>query len=251
MKCKELQHLLYSARPEELEPAEQESIQKHLAACEPCSAVFQNVTNADRLLARIKGTVPQIRNEQALTASIIKEIVNARKPAAVSSLTIFLDRLDALFTKEVIRFACGIVILMGGMSYVSMEYSDTKAIASLEQRLGKKSEANHAALFQQEINTMDFLRNLYGLSNGTISSVELTNTLVLMRKADLQALLKGYKSLDEASRTRLDAIWDSYRKEESSLLGSENTREEVNALRKEIERLKKELEQNNLRKGRP
>ncbi len=251
MKCKELQHLLYSARTEELNPAEWESIKKHLAGCKACSTVFQNISNADRLLARLKGTVPRIRNEHALTESIIVEIVNARRLAADTGTTPFLDRLDALFTKEIIRFACGIIILMCGMSYVSMEYNDTKAIAHLEQRLDEKSKISRANIFQQEINVLNFLRELYGLSNGTISSVELTNTLVLMKKADLQTLLNGYKTLDEASRTRLNEIWDKYKREESSFIGSEKNREEVAALQKEIERLKKELEQNNLKKGRP
>jgi len=251
MKCKELQHLLYSARTEELDPIEWESIKKHIAVCEACSTVFQNVSNADQWLARIKDATPRIRNEHALTKSIIGEIMNARRSAATVGTSTFLDRLEALFAKEIIRFACVIIILMGGMSYVFMEYNDTRAIASLERQLGKKSETNRAALFQQEINALNFLHDLYGLSNGTISSVELTNTLVLMKKADLHALLNGYKTLDEASRTRLDDLWNKYRKEEPSLVGSGKNREEVAALRKEVERLEKELEHNNLKKGRP
>jgi ABC-type Mn2+/Zn2+ transport system ATPase subunit len=131
-----------------------------------------------------------------------------------------------------------------------MEYNDTKAIVSLEQRLGKKSELNRAYIFQQEINALNFLSDLYNLSNGSTSSVELTNTLVLMKKADLNALIKGYKTLDEASRTRLNEMWDKYRKEESSIIVTEKNREEISALRNEIERLKKELQQSNLKKGR-
>jgi ABC-type Na+ transport system ATPase subunit NatA len=131
-----------------------------------------------------------------------------------------------------------------------MEYNDTKVIMNLEQRLGKKTEYNRAVIFQQEINVLNFVRDLYNLSNGSTTSVELTNTLVLMKKADLQALLKGYKTLDETSRARLDDIWDKYKEEESSVIVSEKNRKEIIALRNEIERLKKELEQSNLKKGR-
>jgi hypothetical protein len=70
-----------------------------------------------------------------------------------------------------------------------------------------------------------------------------------MKKADLQALLKGYKTIDEASRVRLDEIWDKYKKEESSVIVSGKNRKEISALRNEVERLKKELEQSNLKKG--
>jgi polyhydroxyalkanoate synthesis regulator phasin len=70
-----------------------------------------------------------------------------------------------------------------------------------------------------------------------------------MKKADLQALLKEYKTIDEASQSRLGEIWDKYKKEESSVVVSEKNRDEITALRNEIERLKKKLEQSNLKKG--
>ena len=180
-----------------------------------------------------------------MTESIIAAIVSDERSLADISANKFLDRLNDIFSMEVIRFACSIVILLCGMTYIFMEYNDTKAIVSLEQRLGKKTEYNRAIIFQQEINILNFLRDLYNLSNGSTSSVELTNTLVLMKKADLQSLLKGYKTLDEASRVRLDEIWDKYEKDESSVIVSEKNRKEITALRNEIERLKKELEQSN------
>jgi hypothetical protein len=245
MTCKELQQLLYSARIEDFDPAEREFLKKHLADCETCKTIFQEVTKADRILARIKEATPRIRNEHALTESIIAAIVRNERSMADVSANKFLDRLINIFSIKSVRFACGIVILLCGMTYVFMEYNDTKVIVNLEQRLGKKTEYNRAVIFQQEINILNFLRDLYNLSNGSTSSVELTNTLVLMKKADLQALLKGYKTLDEASRERLDEIWDKYKKEESSIIVSEKNRKEITALRSEIERLKKELEQSN------
>jgi hypothetical protein len=249
MTCKELQQLLYSARIEDFDPAEREFLKKHLADCETCKTIFQEVSNADRILDRIKEATPLIRNEHALTESIIAAIVSDERSLADFSANKFLDRLNDIFSIKSVRFACGIVILLCGMTYVFMEYNDTKVIVNLEQRLGKKTEYNRAVIFQQEINVLNFLRDLYNLSNGSTSSVELTNTLVLMKKADLQALLKGYKTLDEASRARLDEIWDKYKKEESSVIVSEKNRKEITALRNEIERLKKELEQSNLKKG--
>ena len=245
MTCQELQQLLYSARIEDFDPAEREFLKKHLADCEACKQIFQEVSKADRIVKNIKEATPLIRNERALAESIINAIVINKRSMADAGTNTFLDRLNEIFSKKIIRFACGLVILLCGMIYLFMEYNDTKAIVSLEQRLGKKGEFNRANIFQQEINILNLLHDLYNLSNGSTSSVELTNTLVLMKKADLQTLLKGYKTLDETSRARLDEIWKKYNKEESSVIGSENNQVEINALRNEIEQLKKELEQGN------
>ncbi|MCX6122567.1 MAG: hypothetical protein NTX44_13240 [Ignavibacteriales bacterium] len=250
MTCKELQRLLYSTRIEDFDPVDRNFLKKHLADCETCKTIFREVSKADRILDRIKEATPRIRNEQAMTESIIAAIVSEKKWVADADTNTFLDRLSDIFSMEIIRFACSIILLLCGMTYVFMEYNDTKAIVSLEQRLGKKSEMNRAYIFQQEINVLNFLSDLYNLSNGSTSSVELTNTLVLMKKTDLNALLKGYRTLDKASQTRLNEMWDKYRKEESSIIVTEKNRVEITALRNEIERLKKELQQSNLKKGR-
>ncbi len=245
MTCRELQQLLYSARIEDFDPAEREFLEKHLIDCDACKTVFQEVSKADQILERIKEATPRIRNDRALTESIVGAISSGKKSSVYAGINTFLDSLNDIFSLSSIRFACSLAILLCGMTYVFMEYNDIKSIVSLEQRLGGKSEFNSADIFRQEINVLNFLRDLYNLSNGTRSSVGLTNTMVLMKKADLQVLLKGYEGLDEASRARLDEIWRKYNKEESSVIGSEKNRVEINALRNEIEQLKKELDQGN------
>jgi len=249
MTCKELQQLLYSTRIEDFDPAEKEFLKKHLADCETCKTIFQEVTKADRILNRIKEATPRIRNEHALTESIIAAIVSGERSMVYTSANKFLDRLINIFSMETIRFACSAALLLCGMTYVLMEYNDTIAIVSLEKRLGKKSEMKSADIFKQEISVLNFFRDLYKLSNGSASSVELTKTLVLIKKTDLQVLLNGYKSLDDASQARVDRLWEKYRKEESSIVGSENNREEITALRNEIERLKMDVERSNQTKG--
>jgi hypothetical protein len=251
MTCKELQNLLTTVRIDELEMAERNLLEQHLTRCEACAKVFQQVAVSDRVLTTLKISTPRIRNEEALTESILTAIEGGRRPSPGAETVSFLDRLDALFRKEVIRFACSLLLLFCGMAYILMEYNDTKAIVSLEERLGNQTRTNQASLIYQGINVLNFLQDLYNLSNGRLSSVELTNTLVLIRKADLQTLLQEYKTLDKASKARLDAMWDQYLKEESFLPGSEKNREEIAALRNEIKRLKMELERNNTLKGRP
>ena len=157
-----------------------------------------------------------------LTGSIIAAIAGSKRQAANARAGTILDRLKDVFILKAARFACALVLLFCGMTYMFMEYNDTKAIVNLEQRMGNQSISNHADVFYQGMNMLDFLHDLYNLSNGNTSSVELTKTLVLMKKADLQALLKDYKTLDEASKVRLNAMYDEYIKEEPPILpGSE------------------------------
>ena len=210
MTCKELQQLLYSARIEDFDPAEREFLKKHLADCETCKTIFQEVSKADRILDRIKEATPRIRNEHALTESIIAEIICNERSMADASANKFLDRLINIFSIKFVRFACGSVILLCGMTYLFMEYNDMKSIVSLEQRLGIQHDFNRASIVLPGVNVPGFLYDFYGLSNGSKAYIELTNKLILMKKEDLQALLNSYKTLDEASRKRLDEMQNRF-----------------------------------------
>jgi hypothetical protein len=243
MTCKKLQNILYSVKIDEVTPAERESFEHHLAECKECATLYQNMLNADRMLARIKDVPLRVRNEQALTESIMTAIVSERKSVPGTPAQTFFDQLIELFSSKAIRFACVIIILLCGMTYVLMDYNDTKAIVTLEQRFGKKSDLNHAFLFQQEMNALNFVNELYGLFTGTTSSVELTNTLILIKKADLYSMMKGYQSLDKSSQARLNEIWKNYKEEESLKISTRDNREEIVALRNEVEQLKRALEQ--------
>ena len=252
MTCKELQNLLYSARIDEFNPTDFEFLKHHLAECESCAAVFYKVSNAERILTRIKETVPRIPDEEALTESIIAAIAGFKRQTADVRSNTFFDRLYDVCSMKVVRIACTLVFLFCIISYMTMEYNDAKAIVGLEQRMGNQSVSNRAGVFYQDMNILDFLHGLYMLSNGTISSVELTKTLVLIKKADLQNLLKDYKTLDEASKVRLNAMYAEYIKEEPSLpFCSKNNSVEAAALQNEIKRLRMELERSNKTKERP
>jgi len=246
MTCKELQHLLYSARIEDFDPAEREFLKKHLAECEACKTIFQEILKADQILASIKKTTPLIRNEHALTDSILASITNKR----AEKTNTFFGRLSDMFSIQAVRFACSIVILLCGMTYVLIEYNDMKKIVILEQRLGIQHDFNRASVVLPGVNIPGFLYDYYELFNGSKTYIELTNKLILMKKEDLQVLLNGYKELDEASRKRLDKMQNQFLKDGYLKLSSMEKNEEVEKLRNEIERLKKELEQNNLKKGR-
>lgn len=242
MTCKELQQLLYSARIEDFDPAEREFLKKHITDCETCKTISQEVSKANLILDKIKKATPRIRNEQTLTDSILTAIVNKRQ---VEKTNTFLDRLSDVFSIQVVRFACCAVILFCGMMYLFMEYNDTKEIVSLEQRLGLQHNFSRASITLPGVNVPDFLYDFYELSNGSKAYIELTNKLILMKKEDLRLLLNNYKTLDEASRKRLDEMQEQFLKDRYLKFSSAEKDEELKKLRNEIERLKKELERSN------
>ncbi len=247
MTCKELQRLLYSARIEDFDPAEREFLKKHLADCETCKTIFQEVSKADRILARIKEAAPRIRNEHALTEFIIDAIVSGERPTADVGTNTFLDSLMNIFSMKAVRLTCSIMILLCGMTYLFMEYSDMKEIVSLEQRLGIQHDFSRASIVLPGVNVPGFLYDFYELSDGSRNYIELTNKLILMKKEDLQTLLKDYKTLDESSRKRLDEMQNQFLEDEYLKLSSTNKNQEIKKLQNEIKRLKKELEQSNLK----
>ena len=207
MTCEELQQLLYSTRIEDLDPAEREFLKEHITDCETCKTIFQEVSKANLILDKIKKAIPRIRNEQALTDSILVAIVNERQ---VEKTNTFLDRLSDVFSIQIVRFACSIVILLCGMTYLFMEYNDMLKIVNLERRLGVQHNFSRASIILPGVNVPDFLYDFYELSNGSKAYIELTNKLILMKKEDLQLLLNNYKTLDETSRKRLDEMQDQF-----------------------------------------
>jgi hypothetical protein len=244
MTCRKFQKTLYSAKIDELDPAEVVSLEKHIASCEACRIVFEKVSNADRMLAGVKSAVPRIQNEQALTDSILTSIMKGEAQKSIVANT-FLDRLSSVFCIGAVRFACCVVILFCGVTYLFLEYQDMKAIVNLEQRLGKQVDISQASIILSGNNVLRFLYDYYKLSSGSTSYVEITNKLILMKKNDLLVLMNNYQKLDKTLRVQLDEIQGEYLKEKAIGFGSSTHREEINALQKEIERLKKELEKIN------
>ena len=47
MTCKELQRFLYSTRIEDFDPVMRDFLKKHLAGCEACKAIFQEISKAE------------------------------------------------------------------------------------------------------------------------------------------------------------------------------------------------------------
>ena len=247
MTCKKYQHILYTVKIEDLDFAKKDFLKKHLAECNACKTIFDEVSKADRILTKIKETAPRTRNEQALTDSILASIVNRERAEKNNT---FLDRLSDVFSIQAVRFACCAIILFCGLTYSFMEYNDMIKIVGLEQRLGIQRDFSQASLVLPGINVPGFLYDYYELSNGSKTYIELTNKLILMKKEDLQALLNGYKTLDEASRKRLDEMRNQFLKDAYLKFSSTAKNEEVEKLQNEIERLKKELEQSNYKEKR-
>jgi hypothetical protein len=242
MTCNEIQRTLFSEKIDELDPRDIEILKNHIIRCYDCRVIFEKVLKANRILLKVKAVTPHIRNEQALTDSILMSIMKEGEAKRSLEANTFLDRLSTVFCRKTIRFACCFIILFFGMMYSFMEYQDMKSIVNLEQRLGKQVDISQATNVLPVNNALRFLYDYYKLSNGSTSYVEITNKLVLMKKENVLALLNNYKELDGTSQSQLNEMRNEYLKEKIAEFDPSTRRREIQALQKEIERLKKELE---------
>jgi hypothetical protein len=241
MTCTEIQNSLFSVKKEELDPAVIALLEKHLAGCEACRAVFDKVLKADRVLTLMKTAVPRIRDEQALTDSILMSIIKGSKRENNPVAQVF-DRLMSVFSRPAIRFACSLVIILCGAMYLLMEYQDMKSIVHLEQRLGNEVNLHQAGMIMPGNDILRLFYDYYKLTQGTISYVEISNKLILMKKKDLLTLMNNYQKLDKLTRAQLDELNDTYLRGKKSEWKFSVQHDELSALRKEIDRVTKEIE---------
>jgi hypothetical protein len=157
--------------------------------------------------------------------------------------------MDYLSTRTV-RFALGFVLMLTTLSFISMEYGDTKQIVSLEQKLSDRWNQNlvYSGVIQEE-GVLKFFYDAYKLFNGKSSYMEITKELVLMKKEDLHALFVEYGKLDDATKVRLDEMRIQFLNDSSSVHSPGFNNKEIIILRKNVEKLTKELEQRNNRRG--
>ncbi|MCX6169271.1 MAG: hypothetical protein NTX65_08025 [Ignavibacteriales bacterium] len=243
IECKEIQEFLYSQKNGGDDPGKWELILRHVNNCTECNNLYEKIMKADDLIERIKRTNHRFDFEENLTRSIIKQIT-AEEDSYPE--TIF-DHFIELISSRSVKFALTMILLLSTLSFVVMEYSDTKQIISLEQKIGNRFDQKmvYAGVIQQEERVLKFFYDAYKLINGKSSYMEINKELVLMKRKDLIALFDDYGKLDDATKIRLEELRTQFYKDTSFVRSSGFTNNEIISLRKEVERLTKELEQRN------
>jgi hypothetical protein len=156
----------------------------------------------------------------------------------------FLDSLINVFSMKAVRFACSAIILLCGMSYLLMEYNDTKSIVLLEHKLGREQRnlLREANAFAGETNIVRLVNNVYKFAQEKFSSEELTDELRFMNTKDAQILMAEYRNLDEPVRTRLDKLRNNFLTNDTAELRVTRNAEGIHVLRHDIKELRKVLE---------
>lgn len=251
MKCKEVQKIICSTKSGEVSSAQEELINAHIVNCHECKEVLEKVHRADEILVGIKKQIPILENEEELTKSIMAEISGEKPSDSDNRINNFFDYLDELVSIKAVRFALTVVLLLCVLSYTCMEFFDAKEIANLEHKIDKRFDknSNYAGMLQQETNIVNFLSDVYKLTSGKTSYLELNKDWVLMKKGDLQALFNDYDRLDAATKLRLNEIKNHLPELAQNRISPSMNNNEINSLRKEVERLNKELEKVKSQRG--
>ncbi|MBA4407100.1 hypothetical protein C0389_07495 [bacterium] len=247
MNCKEVEQFLYSSKKDEINSARWALIDEHIKQCDRCRIIYENILKADSLFAKIKKKDHQFENEEYLTRSIMKKISNENHSDSKTILNYFIE----IISTRSVKFALALLLLLCTLSFVYMEYSDTKQIISLEQKIGDRwnQKMIYSGVIQEEEGVLKFFYDAYKLLNGKSSFMEINRELVLMKKNDLRALLDDYNKLDEATKARLDDMRSKFLTDTSAVRSSGFSSKEIKYLRQEIERLNKELEESKEKRG--
>ena len=245
--CKNIQRILISERFDLYDSEEQKLIEHHLENCADCKAILEKVKKADGVIDRIKKPILSFSNEEDLTNSIMAQI---RKEKYQTNINPF-DSLMDFLSNQSVRFALGFVLILVTLSFISMEYTDTKQIVSLEQKMGDRwnQKLIYSGVIQQEEDLLKFFYDTYKLINGKSSYLEISKELVLIKKEDLRAFFNDYNKLDDATKIRLNEMRIQFLKDTSSVLLPGIVDYEKQSLRKEVERLTEELERRTNKRG--
>ncbi len=246
MNCKEAKRILYTERLEELDARRRKIFEQHLGTCTECGNLAKRVLKAESIIAGIRDAVPTIRDPRKLTASIIAAATKTpgfQQSESTIGMERFLDYLSAIFSRPAARLACGLLLFVCGLSYTIMEYNDTKAIALLEQNLGRSSKYSPLAtpaFTGQEI-IVQLANDFYKFAHNNLSYEALVDRLGLIGKEDRDLLTEEYRNLDEPVRGRLERLQSRFLAENGSKLSAPRKAEEIRAARKEIQEFSKLL----------
>ncbi len=240
MNCKEAQRILYTERLEELDAHQRKIFEQHLSTCTECAYLAKRVLKADGIIAGVRDAVPAIRDPRKLTASIIAAATTTsgfQQGESTMGTERFLDYLASIFSKPAARLACGLLLFACGLSYTIMEYNDTKAIALLEQNLGRSSKYSplpaNTSTGQGII--VQLANDFYKFAHNNLPYEALVDRLGLISKEDRDLLTEEYRDLDGPVRGKLERLQSRFLAENGSKLSAPRKAEEIRAARKEIQ----------------
>lgn len=247
MNCAEIQQLLYRSEKERENSENWTSVLNHINKCTECGKVYNNILNADALLDKLKNANPRFIFEDSLAASIMEVIEKEKHPDTVNVF----DYLIEFSSHRTVKMAFGLLLMFCTLSFIYMEYSDTKQIVALEQKIGTRWNQSqvYAGVVSQEESIFKFFYDTYKLFDGKSSYLEINKELILMRKQDLRALFEEYNKLDGATKLRLNEMRNQLLGNDSSLRRPELNANEIIALRMEVERLSQELKSSLKKRG--
>ncbi len=243
MKCRDIQNILYTKTIDELSLQEKQFIINHVKKCDECKRVFDDAERADSILYKIRNANLELPDEEILTRSIMNEIkIDGLNKADLAGNS-FWETLIYFVSQKRIRFAMGMVLVFFVLLFFYQEYDAVRNISVLEQKLNKIGNENSttANVLHQEIGSLEFFYNAYNFVEGNKPLLELSNELVMIKRGDLENLLKDYMNLDEESKVRIQILRDQLLKKYETKMNDNFVVSEKKSFTEDIKTLNKEL----------
>lgn len=250
MNCKQIEKLLFSKRRDELTPAENNLIEKHILSCRGCKSNYELIQKAESVLIKMKLQQPFLDNEEFLVNSIMREVKRRPSDLKYEKEITFFGRVVLFVSQKTVRYALTSVLLIMVSLYMLEEYSAVKEITQLENQLNNTAQVSNrkAEIISFDNDILKFFYDSYKFVRGNSSYVKLSKDWLLVNKEDLKNLLFDYEKLDEPTKTKIKSL-QSELLSQKDLIFSEPETGRVKTLQLEIERLNMELQKIKSRRG--
>jgi len=193
MNCYEIKKLLEIKRYDELTKEELNDINLYIRQYNGCSKSLDASIEYDKMLLKMKKSVPQINDPEALTRAIIDSTfdVNATK----RSIT-FINKIFDLIEVPPVQYALKTLLVLITCFYIFEEFLITQKTSELENKYYSQavSSAGINSIIENEILLLNKLKDVYEIVNSEKDYLELSDEWVLIRNSEQKRIIGYYLS---------------------------------------------------------
>ena len=193
MNCYEIKKLLEIKRYDELTKEELNDINLYIRQCNGCSKSLDASIEYDKMLLKMKKSVPQINDPESLTRAIIDSTLDVN---AIKRSITFIDKIFDLIEVPPVQYALKTLLVLITCFYIFEEFLITQKTSELENKYYSQavSSAGINSIIENEILLLNKLKDVYEIVNSEKDYLELSDEWVLIRNSEQKRIIGYYLS---------------------------------------------------------
>ena len=193
MNCYEIKKLLEIKRYDELTKEELNDINLYIRQCNGCSKSLDSSIEYDKMLLKMKKSVPQINDPESLTRAIIDSTFDVN---AIKRSITFIDKFFDLIEVPPVQYALKTLLVLITCFYIFEEFMITQKTLELENKYYSQavSSAGINSIIENEILLLNKLKDVYEIVNSEKDYLELSDEWVLIRNSEQKRIIGYYLS---------------------------------------------------------